>query len=665
MGFRDLFSTLGSTGTTPTQNQSPGNPTLPNATPSRAPRGEYQYTRLAPTQIRLMQLLPGSGLSKIKITVETVPFGPNDQPEFQALSYTWGSDEHPGVIQVAGGRGIIKVGRNLLQALHSLRRQGEARRMWIDAICINQKDAEERSEQVNLMANVYERAHGVIAWIGRESASSTLALRTMSSIGEHVQADWETPDVRVLHPRSGLPAKQLNAVLELLRRPYFQRLWVYQELHLGGEGAVVLCGQDVIPWQAVRTTVLLIRARYRQSPGFRAFPPERWRYLLHLCDSDYSRREFLDSLHRTRLAECSDDRDRVFSVLSLFSKGHNYGITKEKSHGIDRGYTKTIQEVYVEVITMHLKTTGSLEFLNYTGRPKHQDLPSWVPDWSREDPSVVFQGLAAGPQISDLPFTLSQDQPRRLRTPALIVGQIAHASPNFDFPPAILARILSASGAQLLEALTRSLYGNYFCENNVDARHEARTAHMSFYKQEREIHHELHTHGRLVSEQFRIQGHRLGRSLLVTAGEGLGLGPSATLPNDHIAVFPNCSSAVILRPTTTSTAGSNRYTVVGPAYVEGCMQTEAFLGPLPDRVERMSKLEKGGKPKVLFYDHNRKVLLAEDPRLGPLPRGWRRGKEGGFENKQTGECRTSVQDPRLDMEMLRRRGVQFREIELV
>jgi hypothetical protein len=63
----------------------------------------------------------------------------------------------------------FKIGENLFQALRHLRQPSASRMLWIDAICINQSDISERNQQVQQMADVYTRAHRVIAWIGLET----------------------------------------------------------------------------------------------------------------------------------------------------------------------------------------------------------------------------------------------------------------------------------------------------------------------------------------------------------------------------------------------------------------------------------------------------------------------------------------------------------------
>ncbi|KAF1982758.1 hypothetical protein K402DRAFT_295350, partial [Aulographum hederae CBS 113979] len=85
---------------------------------------------------------------------------------YDALSYAWESDKGTTIIQVDGHH--LQVTRNLAHALRRLRRPGVARTLWVDAICINQSDNEEKSRQVGMMKNIYESASFVLIWLGPE-----------------------------------------------------------------------------------------------------------------------------------------------------------------------------------------------------------------------------------------------------------------------------------------------------------------------------------------------------------------------------------------------------------------------------------------------------------------------------------------------------------------
>lgn len=85
---------------------------------------------------------------------------------FDALSYTWGI---PSFTQIILCNGISHpVTTNLEIALKAYRSPKEDRYIWVDALCINQQDDREKSEQVANMLAIFQKAMHVTAWIGKD-----------------------------------------------------------------------------------------------------------------------------------------------------------------------------------------------------------------------------------------------------------------------------------------------------------------------------------------------------------------------------------------------------------------------------------------------------------------------------------------------------------------
>ena len=101
----------------------------------------------------------------------------DDIIEYEALSYTWGGTDKPYEIEINGRR--MPVTKNLSLALRHLRYPGRDRILWIDAICINQNNNEERGHQVQQMASIYKKAEQVIVWLGRATPETDLVFRHM------------------------------------------------------------------------------------------------------------------------------------------------------------------------------------------------------------------------------------------------------------------------------------------------------------------------------------------------------------------------------------------------------------------------------------------------------------------------------------------------------
>jgi hypothetical protein len=96
-------------------------------------------------------------------------------PYYEALSYAWGTKLASRFILVDGKR--LSVTENLFSALHHLRRNYRHRLLWVDAICIDQSNLKEQSQQVRIMDKIYQNAANVIVWLGPSTPESRLALR--------------------------------------------------------------------------------------------------------------------------------------------------------------------------------------------------------------------------------------------------------------------------------------------------------------------------------------------------------------------------------------------------------------------------------------------------------------------------------------------------------
>jgi hypothetical protein len=130
---------------------------------------------------------------------------------YEALSYAWGSEDKPQSILI--NNKTLNVTQNLYTALLRLRNHTCSRIIWIDAICINQANEKEKQRQIPLMAEIYAKASRVVVWLGEAEADGDRALEVIRLTGEK---SVKPPDAEVLQ----------EAVLKLLQRPWFRRIWV-------------------------------------------------------------------------------------------------------------------------------------------------------------------------------------------------------------------------------------------------------------------------------------------------------------------------------------------------------------------------------------------------------------------------------------------------------
>lgn len=128
---------------------------------------EYQQLESSST-IRLLKILPGNPEDDINCEIFHALLNQDGStPDYTALSYVWGPPKPQKAINCNGFRFAIT--KNLQGAIRALRKVDEMRVMWIDQICINQQDNEERCAQVQIMKVIYSTAKETIAWLGINS----------------------------------------------------------------------------------------------------------------------------------------------------------------------------------------------------------------------------------------------------------------------------------------------------------------------------------------------------------------------------------------------------------------------------------------------------------------------------------------------------------------
>jgi hypothetical protein len=313
---------------------------------------------------------------------------PDYEPNYDALSYTWGSPDTPQVALVGSGSfesstRIMKIGANLALALRYLRYTRKPRTLWVDAICINQADELERNHQVKFMASIYSMAHQVVIWLGPESTSSDLALATIQSLGtqiEYTRNSWlirnpSLEDTETFYGWNKLPYNEetWSSLHELIQRPWFARLWIVQEARLSNARATVQCGNAKIPWTIFARAMVML-----DFVGDSPFPEFRMQ-ISTLCDTLFgSSRENISVsqlLWAAKNRQCTDPRDRVYGFLGLLPPKFADGIVPQ--------YSLPVADVYKNACLVYIDRFERLDLLSHCVLEGRQiEAPSWVPDWS-------------------------------------------------------------------------------------------------------------------------------------------------------------------------------------------------------------------------------------------------------------------------------------------
>lgn len=137
-----------------------------------------------PRAIQILELLPSRNL-KGPIRCELRHCRLDDHVKYEALSYTWG-DPEPGHTVFVNGPHTLDITPNCLEALISLRRRFRRRSLWIDAICIDQRENDtskrERDRQVRIMGDIFHESQKVLIWLGPAEPSTARTIARLKAL---------------------------------------------------------------------------------------------------------------------------------------------------------------------------------------------------------------------------------------------------------------------------------------------------------------------------------------------------------------------------------------------------------------------------------------------------------------------------------------------------
>jgi hypothetical protein len=410
--------------------------------------------------------------------------------DYFALSYTWGHRDDLVTISLDGHD--FQITSNLNEALTSLRNNDALPQgcfLWVDALCINQDDAKERSLEVNRMQHIYTSALDTVIFLGSGNPAVEEALKFVNVTDGH----WQDPASLKKAIQEYLKTASLdiwdNIAALLMTVPYWWRQWVMQEMAAGSE-------EKPMYYQSTHTTSILMwsvfnyfnqRKRYSfpESIAFWSVVeefPDHYRRLLEVEPFDkpgpIGIRKFAfqgvgvekwntyQVLSTARKNRATDPRDCVYGLLGLLDKSL---VSKIK---VD--YEADINQVYTDFTKTVIDTENSLEIL---GQCDYFGLPTWVPRLNvnfpyyrhphheAEAPAAANGGTKAEARFEERPGgetgTLSL-----LHTTAVLFDRLNNENRLYkggyadDTVPSTGVENAYGSLAALREALWRTLGGN-------------------------------------------------------------------------------------------------------------------------------------------------------------------------------------------------------------
>lgn len=415
---------------------------LPPPVPPPVPR-LFQYERPLDKnqhEIRLIRLQPSATQNgSLRCRLEYASLDAN--PTYDALSYTWSEDPQaqypPSELTLYVDDTPLRIRANLDSALRHLRSEVDNVVIWVDAVCINQDDPEEKSWQVDQMRCVYSQAERVHVWLGPATDESDKAIDTL--VAQHrysarteayadpgtLRADMRTVplpeqnperamqdelvqgafgimfgyDVRSYAPISPYP---IDAVASLFQRKWWGRIWVLQELALASRITIV-CGRKRIDGPAADDVFLHFLYSWDKHSEVLGRPPymldhRPWVQFMtrvrYVSGEAPSMKRLLRDAAEASL-EATNPRDHVYALLGLAAD--------RETLGIEIDYRAPDEKVFVDLARAYL-AQADLWLLSYCYDDGNVSrLPSWVPDWTRKGnwrrirPVDIWQGPPGSP----------------------------------------------------------------------------------------------------------------------------------------------------------------------------------------------------------------------------------------------------------------------------
>jgi Heterokaryon incompatibility protein (HET) len=380
--------------------------------------------------------------------------------EYEALSYCWGDPTRKHSIQIDGKP--FPVTDNLYYSLRHLRHQDQSRYLWIDAICIDQQDFDERSHQVGLMRYIYNEARHVVVWLGAEAGNSRAGMTLAEQLLRAYHQRESTRDSRMYQHLQDLGISAVydlpefyggdryRAFFQIFNRPWFERGWVIQEVATA-KRVTVQCGSSVLGFED-----LLLCLGYLNDMDMTSLIGQS--NIVRLIRIGLTRQAFqrgqaqslLVLLTRHSDIRTTDPRDRIYA-LSGMSLNTTIDQTTDERPGLDikADYRADVEDVYRSFVVELITKTRSLDVL-FTPRDPNcvSDLllPSWVPDFTLPYHQIFLLGgpgsksMAAGASKCHPSFDIVHDMTRNrnqhlLGVSGIIFDTVVAISDYWPFEP--------------------------------------------------------------------------------------------------------------------------------------------------------------------------------------------------------------------------------------
>jgi hypothetical protein len=528
-------------------------------------------------------------------------------PEFEAISYVWGPSIFDHRLSL-NEMSVLYVTESLAEALPRLSQLSKTKRLWIDQICIDQGNISERNQQVRIMGQIYEKALYTLIWNGETNPVPQDMSQFLTAISD--DAIWSMPfsELSLRKQLQAQMARQSTSTVERLfaffKRPWFTRVWIYQEAVLSKRPYFVI-GDCLVPLAAMFYMLPLPNVGsvrlYRGNNYARLGAMISMR---HERETGFERPFHEVLINGAIVAECSNPKDLVYGLL---------GVLSDSRIKIEPNYALSFEEVAIDAATAIIKGLQKLDiFAVVRHRKTMETLPSWVPAWGSS--SDIGPMYPTNPhQQSDTRPNASQGRSHNWKTAEAktdlivhgkIIGYVNAVLPHFDRPSSENWRKTYVPYFLDLEALCQTLKETGVCSDEQYSPRRLLSVCLADNPLNPKLQEELHQFPDVINwgdgdalfigyEKFKVSAsqpvppprtvdeayYRVLQELSTVADKRcvfvcddgkLGLSRRVGV-RDVVCILHGCTTPVILR-----TIDNGRYTLVDICYLEGAMAGEAM-----------------------------------------------------------------------------------------
>ncbi|GLA44223.1 hypothetical protein AnigIFM63309_002809 [Aspergillus niger] len=430
-------------------------------------------------EIRLVTLEEGFWSDEIRCSLRTLSL--HDQPAYEALSYVWGDPSICRSISLNGH--TFEVTENLWLAMRRLRKSTEPRVFWIDAICINQSNNDEKSSQVSFMGEIYQGSQETTLWLGEdpctvEVGSKSAAGHRLAELFEILLSDKHMSEMPCFiedGTRTDVSEDYLQHFDDLamfLDKPWWKRIWVIQEMVLPPKIRFVY-GSEQFSYDTLRAVLEIFREHaahccknFRLRLRGAGFDPlmvieERVSPMVYVRERWRNSDERITLLQLRRMfsaSQASVSRDLFYALLGIVN---SWGLATP----LQPDYNISSRDAIIKAVYACMVESGGASFLQgeRISEDRSPDFPSWLPDlhvrstpsrrvWGEQQRLKIAERFSAtaGLKQDTTQFSLASDGTLRLQAlkvdKVIRVGDATDPLDEFDKVPDVFRQWMGMIG---------------------------------------------------------------------------------------------------------------------------------------------------------------------------------------------------------------------------